>query len=227
MSMIIGGGGDCPPEYVLSKCSKPRPKVVYLPTAGFDKFEGDELSEYLAKGCEASVLFLMDDTLTDEEIRSRIMSADIIHARGGNLRNLMVYWKKRGVDKLIRERFNQGDVILCGSSSGSMCWFERGYDDCGENNEFMFIDCVGLLPFCNCPHYDSEYWKRFDSAVSSQELPGLACDNDAALVYDNGEFYTAFFEEADESTGVYLLDNRCDFQKIRLNENTDILKEFM
>lgn len=227
MSMIIGCGGDCPPEYVLSKCIKPRPRVVYLPTAGFDKFEGDEITEYLARGCEASVLFLMDETLTDEEIRERIMSADIIHARGGNLKNLMLYWKKRGVDKLIRERFSQGDVILCGSSSGSMCWFDEGYDDCGENGEYMFIDCVGLLPFCNCPHYESGNWQSFTEAVKTRNRSGLACDNDAAIIYDNGEFYTAFFEEADENTGVYLLDNRRGFEKIKLNDNADILKEFM
>lgn len=227
MSMIIGCGGDCPPAYVLSKCNKTRPKVVYIPTAGFDCFEGDEVTEYLAKGCETSVLFLMDDTLTDEEIRNRIMSADIIQARGGNLKNLMLYWKKRGVDQLIRERFAMGDVILCGSSSGSMCWFEEGYDDCGENGAFMFMDCVGLLPFCNCPHYETDYWQSFNEAVKTRKRPGLACDNDAAIVYDNGEFYTAFFEEADENTGVYLLDNRCDFQKTKLNDNADILKEFM
>ena len=54
-----------------------------------------------------------------------------------------------------------------------------------------------------------------------------ACDNDAALVYDNGEFYTAFFDDADENTGVYLIDNRNGYKKIKLNENADILKEFM
>ena len=227
MSMIIGCGGDCPPKYILSKCSKKRPRIVYLPTAGFDHFENDEIDPYLEAGCEASMLFLMDETLTDKEIHDRIMSADIIHVRGGNLQNLMVYWKKRGVDKLLRERFEQGDVILCGSSSGSMCWFNEGYDDCGENHEFMFIDCVGLLPFCNCPHYETDYWQGFNDAIKTRSLLGLACDNDAALVYDNGEFYTAFFDDADENTGVYLIDNRNGFKKIKLNDNADILKEFM
>ena len=47
MIMIIGCVGDCPPKYILSKCSKKRPRIVYLPTAGFERFENDEIDQYL------------------------------------------------------------------------------------------------------------------------------------------------------------------------------------
>ena len=81
-----------------------------------------------------------------------------------------------------------------------MCWFEEGYDDCGENHEFMFVDCLGLLPYCNCPHFESDYWQNFAQAIKSRSRSGIACDDGAALVFDNGKYYTLQGNDGGEVT---------------------------
>ncbi len=198
MGKIIASGGCSPNDeeglavfekIVSLSQKKENPRVLYLPTAGHDNY--DDLDEFRKQFCdlgcsECNVLLLTDEKLTYEEIEHTIMSYDIIFVGGGNLKFLMDVWNKTGASEILKKAFEKG-IVLSGSSSGAMCWFERGYDDCGENNEFMFIDGLGLLKGCNCPHYNSEYWQSFDKAVSSQELDGIAVDNDAAFVYDDGK----------------------------------------
>lgn len=176
-------------EKIVDLCNAENPKVLYVPTAGHDNYDDfDDLKKQFSDlGCkEYDVLVLTDESLTYEEMKNKILSTDIIFVGGGNLKFLMDVWNRTGATEVFKEAYEKG-IVLSGSSSGGMCWFERGYDDCGENAEFMFIDCLGLIPGCNCPHYNSEYWQGFDKTVSSQDLDGIAVDNDAALVMIDGE----------------------------------------
>ncbi len=177
-------------EKIVDLCPAENPKVLYVPTAGHDNYDDFFLlqEQFSALGCkEYDVLILTDENLTYEETERKIFSSDIIFVGGGNLKFLMDVWNRTGATELFRKAYYETDIVLSGSSSGGMCWFQRGYDDCGENAEFMFIDCLGIIPGCNCPHYNSEYWQSFDEAVSSQDLEGIAVDNDAALVFVDGE----------------------------------------
>ena len=199
MGIIVGIGGgrysdnEVLPifEHIVSLAGKKNPSVLFVPTAGFDDIDGDEhiFRLFIGLGCSVSALLLTDKSLTKAEIEDKILSADIIYAGGGNLEFLMDTWKETGADEIFKKAYEKG-VILSGYSSGSMCWFEQGYDDCGENHEFMFVDCLGILPFCNCPHFESDYWQVFATAIKGNALHGLALDNGAAIVYDNGKYYT-------------------------------------
>ncbi len=190
----IGGGrysdGEVMPifERIVQLSGKKNPQVLFVPTAGFDDMEGDEdifaLFEQL--GATVSPLLLTDESLSYSEIENKILSCDIVYAGGGNLKFLMDTWKRTGADKAFKKAYEKG-IILSGYSSGSMCWFAEGYDDCGENHEFMFVECLGLLDYCNCPHFESDYWQGFKEAVRSRELSGLAIENGAAFIYDNGK----------------------------------------
>ncbi len=219
MGIIVGvGGGRCDDneilpvfEHIVSLAKKKNPAVLFVPTAGFDDINGDEhiFRLFIGLGCSVSALMLTDKTLTKSEIEERILSSDIVYAGGGNLRFLMDTWKETGADEIFRKAYGNG-VVLSGFSSGSMCWFSRGYDDCGENHEFMFVDCLGLLDYCNCPHYESDYWQSFNNAVMQQDLSGIAVDDGAALVYDNGKYYTVNGNDGGE---VYFFDSKNGFQK--------------
>ena len=112
-------------------------------------------------------------------------------------------WKRTGADKIFRKAYEKG-VILSGYSSGAMCWCDEGWDDCGENHAFMFIDCIGLLPYCCAPHYDSDYWHVFQDAIKTRTKQGLAIDNGAAVVFKGDEIYTLC---GDDGGKVYYLDN--------------------
>lgn len=190
----IGGGrysdGEVMPifEKIVELSGKTNPSVLFVPTAGFDDMEGDEdiFALFEKLGATVSPLLLTDESLSFKEIENRILSCDIVYAGGGNLKFLMDTWMKTGADKVFKKAYERG-VILSGYSSGSMCWFAEGYDDCGENHEFMFVECLGLLDYCNCPHYESDYWQGFKEAVKGRKYSGLALENGAAFIYDNGK----------------------------------------
>ena len=220
--MGIGGGRYCDNEvqpifeHLVSLAKKKNPSVLFVPTAGFDDINGDEhiFRLFIGLGCSVSALMLTDKSLTAEEIEDKILSADIVYAGGGNLKFLMDTWTETGADKVFRKAYEKG-VILSGFSSGSMCWFSRGYDDCGENHEFMFVDCLGLLDYCNCPHFESDYWQVFAQAVKNQDLSGIAIDDGAALVFDNGNYYCINGNDGGE---VYFFDSRKGFEKSLFDE---------
>lgn len=190
----IGGGrysdGEVMPifEKIVELSGKTNPSVLFVPTAGFDDMEGDEdiFALFEKLGATVSPLLLTDESLSFKEIENRILSCDIVYAGGGNLKFLMDTWKKTGADKVFKKAYEKG-IILSGYSSGSMCWFAEGYDDCGENHEFMFVKCLGLLDYCNCPHYESDYWQGFKETVKGRNYSGLALENGAAFIYDNGK----------------------------------------
>lgn len=215
----IGGGGYCDNEvlpifeHIVSLSGKKNPSVLFVPTAGFDDINGDEhiFRLFIGLGCSVSALLLTDKSLTHSEIEDKILSSDIIYAGGGNLKFLMDTWKATGADEIFKKAYEKG-IILSGYSSGSMCWFAEGYDDCAENHGFMFVDCLGLLPYCNCPHYESDYWQVFTQAVRQSSYSGLAVDNGAAVVYNNGRYYTL---QGNDGGEVWLLDKDKDFEKTR------------
>lgn len=207
--------------HITEKTGKKHPYMVFLPTAGSDDIAGDEyiLSTFSSLGCVTDVLFLLHDITDKSVIDYKLSNADIIYVGGGNLKLLMDTLKKTGADKLLHEAFDRG-CVLCGASSGAMCWFNRGYDDCGPEHSFVFVDCLGILPYTNCPHYQSESWQTFAQAVKTQEYSGIACDNGAAICFEDGVWYTV---SGNEDGDCYFYDAEKDFAVTNLNEFPDAL----
>lgn len=165
-------------------------KMVYLPTAHRDRRDAEEtVNEYWEKrGYKVTHLYLTDEGLSDEYIEKTILEADMIYACGGNLKFLMETWRKRNVVKLMRKAYENG-TVLAGNSSGAMCWFHFGWDDCGIDNGFMFIEGVDLFPYCLCPHFQNEKWHAFTEHVCEKEYDGLGIDDSTAIVFDNGRVH--------------------------------------
>lgn len=222
----IGGGRYCDREvmpifeHIVSLAGKKHPSVLFVPTAGFDDMNGDEhiFKLFIELGCSVSALLLTDETLEYAEIEERILSADIVYAGGGNLKFLMDTWIKTGADKVFRKAYEKG-VILAGYSSGSMCWFAEGYDDCAENHDFMFVDCVGLLPYSNCPHYEGGNWGSFADAVKGRRYSGIALENGAAIVFDSEKVYTL---QGNDGGEVYFLDKENNHKQVLFTKDTII-----
>ena len=216
--MGIGGGRYCDNEvqpifeHLVSLAKKKNPSVLFVPTAGFDDINGDEhiFRLFINMGCSVSALMLTDKTLTYEEIEEKILSADIVYAGGGHLKFLMDTWNETGASEAFRKAYDKG-VILSGYSSGSMCWFAEGYDDCAEDRSFMFVNCLGLLPYSNCPHFEGGNWPSYADAIKGREYSGIALENGAAMVYDNGRFYTL---QGNDGGEVYFLDAENGHEKI-------------
>lgn len=194
--VTIGGGrydnGEIFPvlKHLVSLSAKPEPHILYVPTAGFDYIIGDEIifDAFHQLGGKVANLFLTNPNFTPAEIERKVMSADIVYAGGGNLKFLMDTWKTTGADKIFRKAYEKG-ILLAGYSSGAMGWCQEGWDDCGPDKSFQFVDCVGLLPYCCCPHFDADNWHCFQNEIQTRSVPGLAIENGAAAVFHDGQLY--------------------------------------
>ena len=139
-----------------------RPKLLFLPTASSDsELYWFYVNKHFGKrlGCKTDVLYLIKEKLTTEEIKNKILSADIIYVGGGNTLKMMRLWRRLGVDKLLKQAWRNG-TVLCGISAGSICWFESGHSDSmsfysPKNWKYINVQGLGFIKGIHCPHYDS------------------------------------------------------------------------
>ncbi|MBQ2759860.1 MAG: Type 1 glutamine amidotransferase-like domain-containing protein [Clostridia bacterium] len=227
--VALGGGRfdngemDNVTEHIISLTGKKNPLILIIPTASYDNMtDDDDVKLCFEKfGCTTDILFLTHTDVNENVISEKINACDGIFVQGGNLLFLMEIWKKTGADKYLIKAFEDGKV-LSGVSSGAMCWFSEGYDDCLENNEFAFVEGLGLIKgYINCPHYQSEYWQSFEKALPTRTLSGIACDNGAGLCFADGRFYTVC---GNEDGDCFLYDKNCNYKKINLTEHPEVLE---
>jgi dipeptidase E len=188
--VAIGGGGLVPErpaleKYLLAQTGRRRPKVCFIPTAGAD----NDLAilrfmvAFEALGARPTFLRLFSRRIWD--LRSYLLGQDLIYVGGGNTGNMLAIWKYQGVDKILREAWEEG-VVLSGGSAGSLCWYDCGMTDvCNPIMEP--IECLGLLPGSHCPHYHHKNW-RYDymKMVRHGLLPaGIALDDNVAARYED------------------------------------------
>lgn len=208
----------------LSKSENP--KMVFIPTASHDGIDGDHYmtQAFVDNGCTVDYLFLTDKSLTEEQIKEKILGADIIYVGGGDTGFMMRTWKKTKADKYLLEAYNKG-TVMSGYSAGALCWFDTGYDDCGKDHAFTFVKCLGILPFCCCPHAEGDSWQSFWEAVKTRSNEnGLAIDDGACLIFKDGEFgYVCGNEDGD--INLFRKDNRHIAENII--DNPNVLKEFI
>jgi len=189
--IAIGGGtldveaGNLKLErYILDTCGKEKPRVCFVPTA-----TGEAIAQvvrfyasYARFGATLDVLSFFRRTPVD--LRAFLFEFDIVHVGGGNTRSMLAVWRHWGFDAVLREAWERG-IVLCGSSAGSICWFEEGLTDSLEG-ELTKMDCLGFLAGSNCPHYDGEKDRRpaYRRLVANGTISdGIAADDGAGLHY--------------------------------------------
>ena len=183
--VAIGGAGLSEPllrRFILGLTGKPSPRILYLPTAMGDLPE-PIVAFYEAFGredCRASHLPLF--ARRHEDLAPVVREQDVIYVGGGNTANMLAIWRVHGVDKLLRQAWEAG-TVLCGSSAGSICWFEASITDSFGLQLAELHDGLGFLPGSNCPHYDSEERRRpvFTAAVANGFPAGLAAEDGVAF----------------------------------------------
>jgi len=92
-----------------------------------------------------------------KNIEEYLLDQDIVYVGGGNTYNMLILWKDRRIDKILKKAWEIG-VVLAGISAGSLCWFKDGNTD--SFGELENMPALGFLPFSNSPHYDSEINRR-------------------------------------------------------------------
>lgn len=186
----MGGGGfltgdtQSPlDDLLLSYSPRPRPRVVFLPTAvgdaerAIDAFAG----AFAGRDCEPETVRLFG---IPDHPAERVARADVVVVAGGNTANLLALWRVHGVDTALREAFARG-AALGGVSAGANCWFEACVTDSFSVGLDRLDDGLGLLSGSFCPHFDGEERRRpvYTRLVDEGFPAGIACDDGAAAVY--------------------------------------------
>lgn len=198
---IIAFGGDgflsdpqnkLSAKFVLGLTGKSRPHVCFLPTASGDPPSYIETfhARYSPDLCEATHLELFARSVKD--LRAFLLAQDVIYVGGGNTANMFAIWRVHGVDQILREAYEQG-TVMCGTSAGSLCWFECGVTDSFSLELDPLYDGLGFIRGSNCPHYNSEPNRvpQYHKFIREGMPGGYAADDGAALHFVDGNFVEA------------------------------------
>lgn len=166
-----------------------RPRVCLVMTAA-----GDDAS-YLARSyaalasasCDVEHLALFPQP--NAPVEEALGRADLVWVGGGSVANLLALWRLHGVDDAMRAAGERG-AVLAGVSAGSICWHVGGPTDSFGPTLQPVTDGLGLLPYGNGVHYDSEEQRRplLHALVRDGVLPtSFATDDGIGVLYEDGE----------------------------------------
>jgi peptidase E len=193
--VAMGGGGfsmepDNPllDDFVLGLSRRQPARVCFVPTASADG------ATYIVRFYRAFVGKCIPTDLTlwnpqslprqpsrTAELASFIAEQDVIYVGGGDTANLLVLWRRHGLDTLLRQAWSQG-TVLAGVSAGMLCWFNGGVTDSFGGLEPLH-DGLGFIDATACPHFDGEPDRRptYHRAIAAGMQAGFAADDGAAL----------------------------------------------
>lgn len=175
-------------------------RLCYLGTAGGDNATSiaafySALASRTVKPSHLS-LFTMPNV---DDVRAHLLAQDAIWVGGGSVANLLAVWRVHGIDEIMREAWESG-VVLAGVSAGSICWHIGGTTDSFGFELQPVTNGLGLLPFGNGVHYDSEPNRRalLHSLVGDGTLPlSFATDDGVGLVYEGTDLVEAVADRPD------------------------------
>ena len=193
--VAMGGGGfSMEPnnplldDFVLGLSRRKPARVCFVPTASADA------ATYIVRFYRAFVGRCIPTDLTlwnatalprqpkrTSDLADFIAEQDVIYVGGGDTANLLVLWRRHGLDVLLRRAWYDG-VVLAGVSAGMLCWFDGGVTDSFGELEPL-NDGLGLIDATACPHYDGESERRptYQRVVANGMQAGYAADDGAAL----------------------------------------------
>lgn len=169
-------------DYVLALTGKERPRVCFLPTASgdADHYIVRFYRAFPGASCSPSHLSLFRRERGARDVREFLLSQDLIYVGGGSVLSMLGVWRAHGIDRILRECWEQG-VILCGLSAGSLCWYSEGVTS--FHGEVGHYRGLGLLPWSNCVHYGDDAGRReaYHDYLTRGMCPGYAAADGAAL----------------------------------------------
>ncbi|WP_346916804.1 peptidase E [Clostridium sp.] len=216
-TIVAIGGGDLRLEetmvidkYIVELSGTPNPKLLFIPTASGDsqgyidvikKVYGEQL------GCDIDTLLLIDNDISEYEIQEKFLWSNIIYVGGGDTVKMMDIWRDKKIDKYLKKSY-ENNIILSGVSAGSICWFTKGHSDSNLHTNpegwWDYTQAVGidLIPVIHCPHYNERGHEVFDEIMKTEELPGIAIENNCAIVIQDDTYRII---KSDNSRKAYLL----------------------
>ena len=188
--LIAGGGFNTAFIRCMAELTgKPRPKLLYFPTASADSPSG--VISWYRNCAPLNVEPSHQDSFVASTRQTRgwdevLLSVDGIVCSGGNTLNQQAIWQAQGIDVILKQAWDRG-IVLGGASAGSLCWFEEGTTD-SRPKALSIVKCLGFLKGSHSPHYDAEPGRRplYQKLIGSGQMkPGYACDNDAGIYFED------------------------------------------
>jgi peptidase E len=181
----------------LSRVSGRRSRVCFLATAMGDSAAVLQSFYDAARfaGLEASHLALFPMPNVDD-LRAHLLAQDVVWVWGGSVAGLLAMWRLHGLDDVMREAWQAG-VVLTGVSAGSICWHVGGPTDSFGPDLQPVTNGLGLIPYANGVHYDSEEQRRplYQKLIADGVLPaGYATDDGVGVLYRGTEMVEAVTE---------------------------------
>ena len=191
--IVIGGGGfgaassqGLIEQYILDQAGKKRPRICFVPTASGDNaaYVKAFYDQCDALDCDACDLLFFSRT---SDVREVLLSSDIIYVGGGNTMSMLGVFSAWGLDQVLREAHQMG-ILLSGVSAGMICWFHSGITDSWASN-YELMDCLGYLPGCACPHYDTEAQRRplVHDLIHQHAIKQCVAIEDGAAIHYRGK----------------------------------------
>ena len=174
---------------IIRLTKKKCPTLLFIPTASGDSEPYFQVVQnYFGKelGCKTEVLYLIKERPSNQQIREKILSADIVYVGGGNTLRMMNVWKKLSVDRILKQAYEKG-VVLSGVSAGAICWFKYGNSDSRKikdpKADLIKVSGLNIISGLLCPHYDTEKDRRLDLKKMMKKTSGIsiALDNCCAI----------------------------------------------
>ena len=140
------------------------------------------------------------------DLREHLLSRDAIWVYGGSVAALLAVWRVHGVDEILREAWEAG-VVLGGVSAGSICWHTGGTTDSYGPELRAVNNGLGLVPYSNGVHYDSEERRRptFQRMIGEGTLPaGYATNDGVGVVYRGTEMVEAIRERPTDAAAYWV-----------------------
>lgn len=173
------------------------PRICHLGTANGDQrwFNAELDDAARAAGFALSHLNLFPMPSVDDA-EAHLLDQDVVWVNGGSVANLLAVWRVHDLEPIMR-RVWQAGVVLSGVSAGSICWHLGGTTDSFGEQLRPVTDGLGLLPYANGVHYDSEARRRplVHRLVTEGQLGRTHCTDDGVgLVYRGTELVEAVTE---------------------------------
>ena len=194
-------------EEIVKLANRENPKFLFISIASAhpdEYFEGIK-KVYEKLGCIVSHLN-PDDSY--EELEKEVFNTDIIYVGGGDTRFLMEQLKKKGLDKLLIQAYNQG-IVCSGWSAGSYCWFKYNYD---------LIEGMDVIKAVNCVHYDKKdetAKNKLYDVVKQNNLVGYAIENQVAIEFIDDNINVIKSNPEKEAYKISFADNKLIEEKLR------------
>jgi peptidase E len=188
-------------EHAIALAGNPdRPRICHIGTAHGDSLNGIAgfYGAFAGSAARAShlELFSMPNV---PDVREHLLAQDVIWVGGGSVANLLAVWRVHGLDDILREAWEAG-VVLAGVSAGSVCWHLGGTTDSYGLELRSVTNGLGLLPYGNGVHYDSEARRRpmLHRLVADGTLPtSYATDDGVGLHYRGTELVETVADRPD------------------------------